>query len=90
MTPEKRGTRDAIATRVAIIGSPASADPRGAPQRWQALMRRAARDLGREGPSIVERQAQMSIDDLALDVDASDGVDAGLAPGEDRDTPADA
>ena len=33
-------------------------------------MRRAARDLGREGPSIVERQPQMSIDDLAIDVEA--------------------
>ena len=54
-----------IPPRVAIIDSPASADPRGAPQRWQALARRAARDLGRDGPSIVERQLQMSLDDLA-------------------------
>jgi len=81
---------DAVATRVTIIGAPASADPRGAPQRWQALMRKAARDLGREGPSIVERQAQMSMDDLAIDVEVSEGLDAGPEPGEDRDTPVDA
>lgn len=56
--------------RVVIVDTPASADPRGAPQRWQALMRRAARDLGREGPSIVERRPQMSIDDLAIEVEA--------------------
>ena len=56
--------------RVAIVDSPASADPRGAPQRWQALMRRATRDLGREGLSIVQRQPQLSIDAL-VDVSGS-------------------
>lgn len=60
----------AVPHRVVIADSPASADPRGAPQRWQALMRRAARDLGRVGPSIVERQPQLSIDDLAIDVES--------------------
>lgn len=63
-----------VPERVAIVDSPASADPRGAPQRWQALMRRAARDLGREGPSIVERQPQLSIDDLAIEVAAMDDL----------------
>ena len=57
--------------RVVLVNSPASADPRGAPQKWQALMRRAARDLGREGLSIVERQAQMSLDDLAIEIEAT-------------------
>ncbi len=60
---------NSIPHRVVIVDSPVSADPRGAPQRWQALARRAARDLGREGPSIVERQPQMSLDDLAIDVE---------------------
>lgn len=64
-----------VPDRVAIVDSPASADPRGAPQRWQALMRRAARDLGREGPSIVQRQPQLSIDDLAIDVEAMEDLD---------------
>jgi hypothetical protein len=63
-----------VPDRVAIIDSPASADPRGAPQRWQALMRRAARDLGRQGPSIIERQPQLSIDELAIDVEATDDL----------------
>lgn len=61
-----------VPDRVVIVDSPGSADPRGAPQRWQALMRKAARDLGREGPSIVERQPQLSIDDLAIEVEAMD------------------
>ena len=68
----------AVPSRIAIVDSPASADPRGAPQRWQAFMRRAAQDLGREGPSIVERQLQMSIDDLANDVDADGRIRPGL------------
>lgn len=63
-----------VPDRVVILDSPAYADPRGAPQRWQALMRRAAQDLGREGPSIVERQPQMSIDDLAIEVEAQDST----------------
>jgi hypothetical protein len=63
-----------VPDRVVIIDSPALSDPRGAPQRWQALMRRAARDLGREGPSIVQRQPQLSIDDLAIDVEAMEGL----------------
>jgi hypothetical protein len=77
--------------RVVVVDSPASADPRGAPQKWQALMRRAARDLGREGPSIVERQPQMSIDDLAIEVEATEEL-APDSTGEfgERDTDDDA
>jgi hypothetical protein len=63
-----------VPDRVAIVDSPAYADPRGAPQRWQALMRRAARDLGRQGPSIVQRQTQLSIDDLAIEVEAMEDL----------------
>lgn len=63
-----------VPDRVAIVDSPAAADPRGAPQRWQALMRRASRDLGREGSSIVQRQPQLSLDDLALDVEAMEDL----------------
>lgn len=66
-----------VPERVVIVDSPASADPRGAPQRWQALMRRAARDLGREGPSIVQRQPQLSIDDLAIEVAAMEDLSQG-------------
>ena len=60
---------NAVPARIVIVDSPGSADPRGAPQRWQALKRRAARDLGRDGASIVERQSQMSIDDLAIEAE---------------------
>jgi hypothetical protein len=60
-----------VPDRIVILDSPAGADPRGAPQRWQALMRRVARDLGREGPSIIERQPQLSLDDLAIEAEAA-------------------
>jgi hypothetical protein len=79
-----------VTARVAIVDSPALADPRGAPQRWQSLMRKAARDLGRDGPSIVERQAQMSIDDFAIDVAPAEDFEADLPIGDDRDTADDA
>lgn len=78
-----------VPDRVAIFDPPTSADPRGAPQRWQALMRRAARDLGREGPSIAERQPQMSIDDLAIEAEAAEdfapGSTAGATEGDTED-----
>lgn len=35
-------------------------------------MRRAARDMGRDGSSIVERMAQMSLDDLAIEAEMAE------------------
>lgn len=50
--------------RVAVVRTPASADPRGATQQWQAQGRRVRRALGREGqkPAI---EGQISLDELA-------------------------
>lgn len=80
-----------VADRVAILDSPASADPRGAPQAWQSLMRRAADDLGRQGPSIVSRQPQLSLDDLAIDVEAmTDSSQDSTDEDPERDTDKDA
>ena len=58
------GSND-VPARIVIRETPAGADPRGAPQAWQGQRRRAARDLGREGPPITERRAQLSFDDLS-------------------------
>jgi hypothetical protein len=54
-----------VPPRIVILETPATADPRGAPQAWQGEQRRAAKDLGRSGPPITERRTQLSFDDLA-------------------------
>lgn len=52
-----------VEPRVVIQRSPASADPRGATQQWQAESRRAGRAIGRtRAPA---PQGQLSIEDLA-------------------------
>jgi hypothetical protein len=54
-----------VPERLRIVHSPASADPRGAPQSWQRRAREASRALGREGGRGIEEQPQLSFDDLA-------------------------
>ena len=56
-----------VPARILIMQSPSSADPRGAPQAWQAQARRAAAALGRTGAGAAERVAQLSFDDLDLE-----------------------
>lgn len=50
--------------RLVVLANPVSADPRGAPQAWQALGRRAAQALGRTQRPQIEGQLSMSFDDL--------------------------
>jgi hypothetical protein len=61
----------AVEARVVVIRSPASADPRGATQQWQAEARRASRAIGRTRDPRPE--GQLSIEDLAREGGLADG-----------------
>jgi hypothetical protein len=61
----------AVEPRVVVIRSPASADPRGATQQWQAEARRASRAIGRTRQPAPE--GQLSIEDLAREGGLADG-----------------
>ena len=75
-----------VAPRVRLPRTPADADPRGAPQAWQRLLRMAERALAGDRPLHVEEPAQLSFDDLAGDDEGEERSlgDAGIDdPGSD-------
>jgi hypothetical protein len=65
------GTK-ASGSRIRIVETPASADPRGTSQSWQARQRRAARALGRLRQPI-EGQLVFALDEEALEDLAQEG-----------------
>jgi hypothetical protein len=66
---------NAISPRLVLAERLAGADPRGAPQAWQALSRRAGRSIGRSPRPQIEGQMSMSFDEL--DPEGVDDVDDG-------------
>lgn len=63
---------NAISPRLVLAAQPARADPRGAPQAWQALKRRVARSVGRTERPQIEGQMRMSFDDLDPEPEGDD------------------
>ena len=63
---------NAISPRLVLTTQPARADPRGAPQTWQALRRRAESAVGRKARTQIEGQLRMSFDDFDPEPEADD------------------
>lgn len=56
---------NAVSPRLVFRTRPAEADPRGAPQAWQSLARRAASTVGRAPRPTMEGQLPLAFDDVA-------------------------
>lgn len=67
-----------ISPRLVLIGRPADADPRGAPQAWRGHARRAADTLGRTREPEIEGQLSISFEDLAGEAPSDDESDERL------------
>jgi hypothetical protein len=75
-------SNNSISPRLVLRAKPAEADPRGAPQAWQGVARRATKTLGRSASTEIKGQISMAFDDLAsaadtpLDDQTDDGLDS--------------
>lgn len=67
-----------ISPRLVLLGRPADADPRGAPQAWRGHARRAADTLGRTRKPEIEGQLSISFEDLAADAPSDEEPNDGL------------
>jgi hypothetical protein len=61
-----------ISPRLVLLAEPRKADPRGAPQAWQALKRRASRSVGRTERPQIEGQLRLSFDELDPEPEGDD------------------